>query len=139
MIARLARSVCASALACLVATALLMLAFQVQSGDWNLHNTFDLGGALTVLAAAITAATCIPIFALLRRSAVLSTRGRASLMGAGTAWLIGGIAVAWFFADGFYPQGIGGWLRAIATPLMVPFVVAGTAFGYAWSSRQYLK
>jgi hypothetical protein len=134
MTARLARSVGASALACLMGIVCLMVAFQALSGEWSLHSTLDLGGTLLVLAATITALTCLPIFALLQGSAVLSTPGRAALLGAGCASLTGVVAVGWFFADGIYPQDIGDWLRVFATPLFVPFPVAGTAFGYAWSS-----
>jgi hypothetical protein len=139
MITRLARSVGASALACLMGTALVVVALQALTGRWSLHNTLDLGGTLLFLVAAITAVTCLPIFALLRGSAALSTRARAALIGAGSASLTGVVAVAWFFADGFYPQDVGGWLRVLATPYFVPFPIAGAAFGYAWSSRQDSK
>lgn len=139
MIARLARSVGASALACLTGTALVVVALQALSGRWSLHNTLDVGGTLLVLAAVITAVTCLPIFALLRGSAVLSTRGREALIGAGSASLTGVVAVGWFFGDGIHPHDIGDWLRVLASPFFVPFPIAGAAFGYAWSSRQYSK
>ena len=138
MIARLARSVGASALACVLGTALVIVTVQALSSRWSLHNTLDLGGTLLVLAATITAVTCLPVFALLRGSAVLST-GRAALIGAGSVSLTGLVTVIWFFADGVYPKDMGDWLRVAATPFFVPFPIAGAAFGYAWSSQQYSK
>jgi len=135
MIARLARSVGASALACLAGTALVIVAVQALTGRWSLHNTLDLGGTLFALAVAVTAATCLPIFALLRGAAVPPTRGRAALIGAASASLTGVIAVSWFFADGVYPQDLGDWLRVLTSVFFVPFPIGGAAFGYAWSSR----
>ena len=135
MIARLARSVGASALACLAGTALVIVAVQAFTGRWSWHNTLDLGATLVALAAAVTAATCLPIFALLRGAAVSSTPGRAALIGAGSASLTGVIAVSWCFADGFYPRDLGDWLRVLASVFFVPFPIGGAAFGYAWSSR----
>jgi hypothetical protein len=135
MMARLARSVGASILACLLGTAVVIVAVQAVSGRWSSHNTLDLGGTLLFVAAAITAVTCLPIFALLRGCAVLSTR-RAALIGAGSASLSGLVAVVWFFGDGAYPTDMGDWLRVAATPFFVPFPIAGAAFGYAWSSQQ---
>lgn len=137
MFGRLARSVGASTLACFAGIALMMVAFQALSGEWSLHNTLDLGGTLLVLAAVITALTCLPIFALLRGSSVLSTRGRAALIGAGSASLTGVVAISWFFGDGIYPRHIADWLRVFVSPFFVPFPIAGAAFGYAWSSRQH--
>ena len=135
MIARLSRSIGASALACLGGTALGVLAVQALAGRWSLHYTLDLGATLFVLATVASVATCLPIFVLLRRSATVSTRGRAALIGAGIAGLAGTVVVAWFFADGIYPRDIGDWIRLLASVFFVPFPVTGAAFGYAWLSH----
>jgi hypothetical protein len=139
VIARLARSVGASALACLAGTAVVLVAIQALTGRWSLHATLDLGGTLVALATAVTAATCLPIFALLRGPAVFSTPGREALIGAASASLTGVIAVSWFFADGIYPQDFGDWLRVLTSVFFVPFPIGGAAFGYAWSRGLYFK
>jgi hypothetical protein len=135
MIARLARSIGASVVACLAGTALLLLALQALSGEWSLHTTLDLGGTLFALATAVSVVTCCPIFVLLRGSEVVSERGRAALAGASSAALTGVVVVAWFFADGIYPRDFGDWLHVLASVFFVPFPIAGAAFGYVWPSH----
>jgi hypothetical protein len=112
-----------------------LLAVQTLSGRFSLHNTLDLGGTLFVLAAVVTVVTCFPIFVLLRGFAIVSAPARATLLGAASAALTGTLVVAWFFADGVYPQSIGDWIRLLASVFFVPFPIAGAAFGYAWPSR----
>lgn len=135
MIARLSRSIGASALACLAGTAFIVLAVQALSGRWSLHNTLDLGGTLFVLAAVASVVTCLPIFVLLRGFAIVSARGHAALLGAGSAALTGTVVVAWFFADGVYPRDISDWIRLLSSVFLVPFPIAGASFGYAWPSH----
>jgi len=112
-----------------------MLAVQALSGRWSLHNTLDLGGTLFVLAAGGSVVTCLPIFVLLRNSAIVSARGRAALIGAASAALAGTVVVVWFFADGDYPRNISDWIRLLTSVFFVPFPIAGAAFGYAWPLR----
>ena len=69
MLARVARSIGTSALACLAGTALVVVAVQALAGRWSLHATLDLGGSLAFVATAISAVTCLPLFALLRGGA----------------------------------------------------------------------
>lgn len=131
---QLARAVVLSVVGAVGSTAVAVTAIQAVTRRWSLHNTLDAGGATAVLAMVTSMAVCWPFFARLPYSA-LRTPMRASLLGGAIASIAGVLAVAWFFADGIYPQGVGGWLRVMATPFFAPFPVVGACFGYGWSTE----
>ena len=133
MFARTARSIGIAAGTCLAGAVLTIVTLQLVERRWSLHAILDLGAVVTVMGATAAALICLPIFVLLRRSVVVSTRLRAAVLGAVCAGLSGPVAFAWFFGDDVLPRTVAQWLLVVGSPLALPFVTAGAAFGTAWA------
>jgi hypothetical protein len=135
MLLRVVRSVGVATVTCLVGAVATVLVLQAVERRWSVHAVLDLGAVVTVMGAAAATLICVPMFLVLHRSDLAETRLRAALLGAVCAGISGPVAFALVFADGDIPRSVTQWLWVLATPLSIPFVIAGAAFGAAWVAQ----
>jgi hypothetical protein len=120
-------------LASIASAILLALGFQWWTGIWSLQNAIDVAGGLgvasTLTATVICTVTFLPVDLLIGRLRLRSAVALGLLLSAS----VGLAALSRVFLDDPQHRGIADWAGLLASPLLLPFVTTGAAFGYGWS------
>ncbi len=131
-----ARAVVASVVVLIVLVAAWIVGVQAFTGRWSLHTAleFTLLFALPLTMAVV--GVCLPVFVLLSRYSDVLLSRMASVMGGASLSAVPAIILfALFFGvDSDRPQTVAAWGQYGI--LLLPFAVAGAAFGFIWSAQR---